>query len=279
MMLLCPLCQAPLAPDGKNVACRQGHRFDRARQGYLNLLPVQHKKSQHPGDDKTMVLGRRAFLDAGYYQPIADAVTQSLLSHLEGNSGTLLDIGCGEGYYTAFMQEALEANNQHFDWTGIDISKEAIRAATQRSRSIEWIVASAARIPMPDRSLAGMTALFTLFESAEYARVLKTNAPLVVTTTGPDHLLSLRELIYDQVRPHQPFDPVTKLADHFRYISDKRVRFTLDLQGEAIRQLLGMTPHVWHTSLERQDALKKISLLTTQIDVKVTVFCKDTDKG
>jgi 23S rRNA (guanine745-N1)-methyltransferase len=225
-----------------------------------------------------MVRGRRAFLNAGYYQPIAEAVTQSLLSHLDGGSDSLLDMGCGEGYYTVFMQEALKANGQQADWTGIDISKEAIRAANQRSRSIEWVVASAARIPMPDSSLDGMTALFTLFESAEYARVLKSNAPLVVTTTGPDHLLSLRELIYDQVRP-QPFAPVAKLANHFRQISEERVRFTLDLQGESIQQLLGMTPHVWHTSLERQDALKKLSVLTTQIDVNVTVFSKNPDKG
>ncbi len=278
MMLLCPLCQEPLTPDDNNVACRQGHRFDRARQGYLNLLPVQHKKSRQPGDDKAMVRGRRAFLDAGYYQPIAEAVTQSLLSHLDGGSGSLLDMGCGEGYYTVFMQEALKANGQQADWTGIDISKEAIRAANQRSRSIEWVVASAARIPMPDSSLDGMTALFTLFESAEYARVLKSNAPLVVTTTGPDHLLSRRELIYDQIRP-QPFAPVPKLANHFRHLSEERVRFTLDLQGESIQQLLGMTPHVWHTSLERQDVLKKLSVLTTQIDVNVTVFSKNPDKG
>ena len=90
-MLLCPLCQEPLTPDEKNVACRQGHRFDRARQGYLNLLPVQHKKSRQPGDGKAMVQGRRAFLNAGYYQPIAEAVTQSLLSHLDGGSASLLD--------------------------------------------------------------------------------------------------------------------------------------------------------------------------------------------
>ncbi len=77
MTLLCPLCQGSLVPDKKNVVCDQGHRFERARQGYLNLLPVQHKKSRHPGDDKNMVLGRRAFLDAGDYQPIAEAVTQS----------------------------------------------------------------------------------------------------------------------------------------------------------------------------------------------------------
>lgn len=225
-----------------------------------------------------MVRNRRAFLNAGYYQPIAEAVTQSLLSYRDGRSGSLLDMGCGEGYYTVFMQEALKANDQQADWTGIDISREAIRAANQRSRSIEWVVASAARIPIPDSSLDGMTALFTLFESAEYARVLKSNAPLVVTTTGPDHLLSLRELIYDQIRP-QPFAPVAKPSKHFRHISEERVQFTLDLQGESIQQLLGMTPHVWHTSLEKQDVLKKLNVLTTQIDVKLTVFSKKPDKG
>ena len=93
MTLLCPLCQKALVSDEKTVVCGQGHRFDRARQGYLNLLPVQHKKSRKPGDDKAMVLGRRAFLNTGYYQPIAETVTQSLLSHLNGSVCSLLDVG------------------------------------------------------------------------------------------------------------------------------------------------------------------------------------------
>jgi len=54
MKLICPLCQAPLAELEGGVGCAAGHRFDRARQGYLNLLPVQHKKSLDPGDNAAM---------------------------------------------------------------------------------------------------------------------------------------------------------------------------------------------------------------------------------
>lgn len=70
-MLICPLCSAALGEVDNGVACPAGHRFDRARQGYLNLLPVQHKKSLDPGDNAAMVEARRQFLGAGHYAPLA----------------------------------------------------------------------------------------------------------------------------------------------------------------------------------------------------------------
>jgi len=70
-MLACPLCSAPLNAVDNGVVCPAGHRFDRARQGYLNLLPVQHKNSRDPGDNQAMVEARRDFLNAGHYAPVA----------------------------------------------------------------------------------------------------------------------------------------------------------------------------------------------------------------
>jgi 23S rRNA (guanine745-N1)-methyltransferase len=220
-----------------------------------------------------MVQGRRAFLDAGYYAPLAKAVADTLKVHLPPMPAEILDVGCGEGYYTDHLRRSLEDNGQAPHWTGIDISKEAIRAACGRSPTTEWVVASAARIPLPDNCLDGMTALFTLLEPVEYYRVLKAEAPLVIATTGPDHLRSLREEIYDEVTT-QPFDPAAKLSGHFAPMAVERVRFELNLEGESIQQLLGMTPHFWRTSPERQKALKSLHTLRTEVDVNVSVFQK-----
>ena len=101
MSFSCPLCHAPLTRAEKTFICPLGHQFDRAKEGYVNLLPVQHKRSRDPGDSAEMMQARRAFLDAGHYQPLRDAVVDLLRQYLTEGASAMLDIGCGEGYYTA----------------------------------------------------------------------------------------------------------------------------------------------------------------------------------
>lgn len=118
MTFCCPLCHAPLAQTDKSYACPQGHRFDMAKEGYVNLLPVQHKRSRDPGDSAEMMQARRAFLDAGHYQPLRDAVAAKLAALLPAGATSVLDIGCGEGYYTAaFAQTAREKGLRPLVWT------------------------------------------------------------------------------------------------------------------------------------------------------------------
>ncbi|WP_425278789.1 putative RNA methyltransferase [Enterobacter hormaechei] len=130
MSFSCPLCHAPLTCAEKTFICPQGHQFDRAKEGYVNLLPVQHKRSRDPGDSAEMMQARRAFLDAGHYQPLRDAVVALLRQSLTEGVSAMLDIGCGEGYYTAtFADVAAEKGAETY---GLDVSKVAIRAAAKR---------------------------------------------------------------------------------------------------------------------------------------------------
>ena len=130
MSFSCPLCHAPLTHSDKSYTCPQGHQFDMAKEGYVNLLPVQHKRSRDPGDSAEMMQARRAFLDAGHYLPLRETVAQMLNDILPGSATVMLDIGCGEGYYTArFAQIAREKGALTF---GLDVSKVAIRAAALR---------------------------------------------------------------------------------------------------------------------------------------------------
>ena len=115
MDLLCPICGAPLAKGERALVCPSHHSFDIARQGYVNLLPVQQKHSQDPGDTREQVLSRRAFLDTGIYAPILEALIAAAREY--GASGELLDVGCGEGYYCAGLSQALG-----LPLTGVDIS-------------------------------------------------------------------------------------------------------------------------------------------------------------
>ena len=115
MELLCPICAAPLRQTDKTFRCEAGHSFDMARQGYVNLLPVQNKRSLNPGDTREQVLSRRAFLEAGFYAPIAEALC-SAAKELNC-AGPILDVGCGEGWYSAQLSDALNA-----PLVGLDIS-------------------------------------------------------------------------------------------------------------------------------------------------------------
>ena len=116
MKLLCPICGQILDRIEKQYRCENGHSFDLARQGYVNLLPVQQKRSLNPGDTREQVLGRRAFLETGCYEPISDALNET--AKALGATGPILDVGCGEGYYSARLAEALGA-----ELTGLDIDE------------------------------------------------------------------------------------------------------------------------------------------------------------
>ena len=143
MSYSCPLCHAPLSRSDNHYSCPQRHQFDLAKEGYVNLLPVQFKRSRDPGDSAEMMQARRAFLDAGHYQPLRDAIAERLRHYAPTD---LLDIGCGEGYYThAFAAIASRS------W-GLDVSKPAIRAAAKRYPQVNFCVASSQRLPFSDAS-------------------------------------------------------------------------------------------------------------------------------
>lgn len=99
MSFTCPLCHQPLTQINNSVICPQRHQFDVAKEGYINLLPVQHKRSRGPGDSAEMMQARRAFLDAGHYQPLRDAVINLLRERLDQSATAILDIGCGDSGY------------------------------------------------------------------------------------------------------------------------------------------------------------------------------------
>ena len=145
MDFLCPVCGQRLTREPTRWVCPDKHSFDIARQGYVNLLPVQQKHSLHPGDTRPQVLARRAFLDGGYYAPIAEALTQA--ADQFGAAGPVLDIGCGEGYYSACLARHLSA-----ELVGMDISKEAVRCAASRYKNALWFCGTASHLPIPDSS-------------------------------------------------------------------------------------------------------------------------------
>ncbi len=273
--LCCPLCQQSLTPSGNSILCSNGHCYDRAKQGYYNLLPVQQKHSRDPGDDALMVAGRREFLDQHHYQPLSDAINSLLISQLQASqqpvpqSLRLLDCGCGEGYYSTRLAEALNQQQLHHQLIGVDISKHAVRAACQRSKHIAWIVASGTKLPVKPASQNAMLCLFAPLSSSAFHQSLCPGGLLLVATTGSDHLLELRQQIYPEVR-RNAYDPLTELDTLFEPLIQQQVqyRFTLT-DNRSILQLLAMTPHQWRTDAAARERLLQLQQLELGVDINL----------
>jgi 23S rRNA (guanine745-N1)-methyltransferase len=190
MLLLCTVrdCRAPLERTDRQSRCTNGHSFDRARSGYLNLLQPQDRRSRTPGDSEGAAAARRRFLDAGHAQPIVDGIVRALPLR-EG--ATLLDAGCGEGHHLAAFRRAYGV-----EACGVDISVPAIDLAARRQRDALWIVGNADRfLPFADASLDAIASITARMNRDEFRRVLVPGGALLVAIPGADDLIELRESI------------------------------------------------------------------------------------
>jgi len=269
MQLVCPVCSdlLELSNEGRTLRCISGHSFDRAKQGYWNLLLVQSKRSKDPGDNPEMVQARTRFLDSGFYQPVLQTLCETL-DRLVPHSVAIADLGCGEGYYTSGLQQHRLAQGYADEILGLDISKHAVRAAARRSKEITWAVGSSARIPVPDASLDLALIIFSKILSEPLERVLKPGATLLVAYPGPAHLMSLRELIYDEVRESES-DPISQLSDAFTLEKTLGSPFEIELKGnQQISDLLAMTPHGQRMRESKREQLLSLASLVTEVDIR-----------
>ncbi|MDP4546156.1 putative RNA methyltransferase [Marinobacter sp. MDS2] len=268
--LACPLDGMALCRVEKSWQCENGHSFDVARQGYVHLLPVQKKRTKDPGDSKAMVAARQRFLDAGFYQPIADAVTRATLADSPAAS-TLrcLDAGCGEGYY--LRQLGSSSGSIGLSLLGLDISKWAVLSGARQDRRASWVVGSNANLPVLSGSLDRVLCLFGFPVYPEFARVLRPGGRLIQVDSGQDHLRELREIIYPEVRMESK--QVAEAPDGFRRIASEDIRFSLHLAGaEPIADLLAMTPHLYRASQEGRERAASLDSLSLTVDVCLHTF-------
>jgi 23S rRNA (guanine745-N1)-methyltransferase len=272
--LACPVCGEELVLDRAAAACRNGHAFDRARNGYLNLLLSNQKQSKEPGDSAAMMQSRRAFLHGGFYDPMADACIATVAEALSGRtSPRLADIGCGEGFFTARLHRALGATESPRSTYGVDISRPGIKMAAASHRGIDWVVASLHRSPFLSRSLDVVLIMFAPIDAADVRRVVRDDGMLVTVTPGPDHLDALRAVIYSSVKPH-PKTPALMEGDTlFDRIASTRIRYPIVVDTrDQIVNLLAMTPYYWNISQATSARVEALSRLELTVDASITVF-------
>lgn len=269
---ICPVCQQPLAVTGGVYRCVNDHSFDRAKEGYVNLLLASHKRSAEPGDARAMLRSRREFLERGYYDPLAERLASRGVEARRAQAGApfaLLDLGCGEGYYTGRIAAAL--SEMPPTWIGgIDIARDGVRMAAKRYPGVDFAVASTARLPVADDSLDMALEVFAPTDVGEIRRALRPGGLYLRVTPGPQHLFTLRSLVYDTPREHAPAPTTLEGLEH---VSAEDLSFDLEIEGERdAGRLLMMTPYYWQADPARQRAIQAMDTLSTRADFRLDLF-------
>ncbi|ALF59631.1 putative RNA methyltransferase [Psychrobacter urativorans] len=313
-LFICPICQSPLHPAADTWRCdgslhpkQTSHPFDVARQGYVNLLPVQQKKSKAPGDSQQSIIARQRFLAAGYYQPLRDLICEQLAQLLgqdkantdhDNSEVNWLDIGCGEGYYTQAMAQQGIIDNL----IAADISKPALVELAKASKAngrlwyqqenkneihankmaIYPLVTSAAHLPLRTHSMHGISSIFSPILPEIFADMLTADGYLIIAKPDIGHLMTLRESLFDSVREHDSDKFLPTLAPYFTLIATHQVTSALSLPADALADLLTMTPYAYRARAENRQALlasAETTAFNTEAKFVVYILQKTADNA
>lgn len=259
--LICPVCKQILNVKSNSYICSNNHTYDRAKQGYVNLLQKQGGKTF--GDSKEMIQARKYIQNRGLYNIVSDTIIE-VIKKLKKN--TILDIGCGIGFYTNKVQQ--QYKNIVY---GIDISKDAIKEASKQSKDIQYIVGSNSELPILDQSIDLILNVFSPIYIEEALRVLKKDGHIVVVSPNKDHLIEMKEIIYDSIIDKKE-ERNDLLHSKLELSSERNITYKLQLNKEEIHSIFMMTPHYWTSSMDGKKRLSEVGLLDVTIAMNVKVY-------
>lgn len=264
----CPVCGCRLEKDGGSLRCASGHCFDLAKQGYVNLLQSQKSSEKRHGDDKLMVRSRADFLNCGYYDELVELIIKRL--HEIAVSGMkILDLGCGECYYTSKVASTLP----DAVIGGIDISKQALITGGKRCKSVSLAVASIFKLPVSDEYCDLVMNIFAPHSVDEISRVLKKSGIWLRVYPLECHLMGLKSVIYDT-----PYlnDVDRSVPNGFSAVSRDEIKSRITVGGnDNILNLFRMTPYYYKTGKTDQDKLRNVDSLETEIEFGVDLLRKN----
>lgn len=266
MDFVCPKCSFPLVCEDGVAKCKNNHTYDRAKAGYYNLL-LTNVGGTH-GDNREMVEARRVFLETGAYKPLADRVASLAGKYISGTK--LLDIGCGEGYYTNIIENALRERGVLV--SGFDISRDAVKYALRRNRNLSLAVASAYRMPTADESFDMAVNMFSPLAADEVYRTLKQGGIFIMAIPGENHLFGLKSVTYKTPYKNEVADSA---IPGFELLKSEKISFNLKLDTkEKIQSLFMMTPYAYRTKAEDKMRVFALDCLETEIEFVVFVYKK-----
>ena len=244
----CPICQENLTLVESSLKCNNRHSFDLAKFGYVNLAPQIKQSANY---DKENFQNRQQILEAGFYQAILEAVSD-LLSNSK-NAKTILDIGCGEGFYSRKLQES------HSDKTfyAFDISKDSVQIAakSEPNWAVNWFVGDLARLPIKDASMDILLDIFSPANYGEFRRVLSKDGILIKVIPTKNHLKEIRQTVQDQLtkKDYSNQDIKDHFQEHFTILSSQTASLTKTITANHLQALLSMTPLLFHVDQTKID--------------------------
>ena len=259
----CPICQENLVLIETSLKCCNRHSFDLSKFGYVNLAPQIKQSANY---DKENFQNRQQILEAGFYQAILEAVSDLLAS--SETSTTVLDIGCGEGFYSRKLQES------HPDKTfyAFDISKDSVQIAakSEPNWAVNWFVGDLARLPIKDASMDILLDIFSPANYGEFRRVLSKDGILIKVIPTKNHLKEIRQKVQDQLtnKDYSNQDIKNHFQDNFTILSSKTASLTKPITADQLQALLSMTPLLFHIDQSKID-WSQLTEITIEAEILV----------
>ena len=259
----CPICQEHLTLVETSLKCSNRHSFDLAKFGYVNLAPQIKQSANY---DKENFQNRQQILEAGFYQTILETISD-LLARLE-TAKTILDIGCGEGFYSRKLQES------HPDKTfyAFDISKDSVQIAakSEPNWAVNWFVGDLARLPIKNASMDILLDIFSPANYGEFRRVLSKDGILIKVIPTENHLKEIRQMVQDQLtkKDYSNQDIKEHFQEHFSIQSSQIASLTKPITAEQRQALLAMTPLLFHVDQTKID-WSQLTAITIEAEILV----------
>lgn len=263
-LYICPKCKEKLNLIDKSYKCINNHCYDISKKGYLNLLLTFDKSSKNPGDAKECLEARNNFFKKNYYQCILNNIIKFIHKYKNGKIN-ILDIGCGEGYYTSGIKKEFEDSNVY----GFDISKDGINFACNYTKEVNWFVANSKNIPIESNSIDVILAAFSFTTFEEIKRVLKKDGIVIQVCALDNHLIELKEKLYDDVK-------IKKIENKllpFEILEQQRIVDKIKItSNDDIKNLFKMTPHYYRVKKEKRTIIDGIKNIDITIDIIINVY-------
>ena len=259
----CPICQENLTVVETSLKCSNRHSFDLAKFGYVNLAPQIKQSANY---DKENFQNRQQILEAGFYQAILKGISDLLAT--KPFTKTVLDIGCGEGFYSRKLQEV------HPDKTfyAFDISKDSVQIAakSEPNWAVNWFVGDLARLPIKGASMDILLNIFSPANYGEFRRVLSKDGILIKVIPTENHLKEIRQMVQDQLtkKDYSNQDIKEHFQEHFSIQSSQIASLTKPITAEQRQALLSMTPLLFHVNQSKID-WSQLTEITIETEILV----------
>ena len=259
----CPICRENLTLLESSLKCNNRHSFDLAKFGYVNLAPQIKQSANY---DKENFQNRQQILEAGFYRAILEAVSDLLAS--SKTTTTILDIGCGEGFYSRKLQES----HSEKTFYAFDISKDSVQIAakSEPNWAVNWFVGDLARLPIKDASMDILLDIFSPANYGEFRRVLSKDGILIKVIPTKNHLKEIRQKVQDQLtnKDYSNQDIKEHFQEHFTILSNQTASLTKTITADQLQALLSMTPLLFHIDQSKID-WSQLTEITIEAEILV----------